>query len=307
MQLEKVIRDRALNRHDSLKLRGRLGFADSFLHGRLGSLVLKKLIDHAYSFTSTVDDELAQLLEFMLERLKKASPKKSDASTVKEEWSIFTDASYNMEEKVSGLGGVLVDSNGRCCSWFSLRLGPEVCEVLGTSCEDTIIYELELLAACAGLSLWADTFIASFPVLYGDNDSIRFAMIRGTAVGVVANAIMQQHLEIEVNFGSHVWFARVPTEANIADIPSRFLTHPLLEASCDWCSAAWECLENFVKKVKLECNRFLQKGERFQHVAPQVKKRRQPAWVDCLALHQQQQEHDGETFGTKSNCFGHAD
>ena len=82
-----------------------LGFADSFLHGRLGSLVLKRLIDHAYSFTNTVDDELAQLLEFMLERLKKASPKKVDASTVKE-WSVFTDTSYNMEGKVSGLGGV---------------------------------------------------------------------------------------------------------------------------------------------------------------------------------------------------------
>ena len=104
-----------MNRHDSLKLRGRLGFADSFLHGRLRSLVLKRLIDHAYSFTNTVDDELAQLLEFMLERLKKASPKKVDASTVKE-WSVFTDTSYNMEGKVSGLGGVLVDSNGRCCS-----------------------------------------------------------------------------------------------------------------------------------------------------------------------------------------------
>jgi hypothetical protein len=79
--------------------------------------------------------------------------------------------------------------------------------------------------------LWADTFIASFPVLYGDNDSVRFALIRGVAQGVVAENIMQFHLEIEVSFNSNIWFARVPTEANIADLPSRALDHSFLAST----------------------------------------------------------------------------
>ena len=58
-QLESVIQHRMLNRHETLTLKGRLGFADGFLHGRLGALVLKRLVDHAYSFTNNVDDELA--------------------------------------------------------------------------------------------------------------------------------------------------------------------------------------------------------------------------------------------------------
>lgn len=37
-----------LCRQDALILRGKLGFADSFLHGRLGLLVLKQLSEHAY-------------------------------------------------------------------------------------------------------------------------------------------------------------------------------------------------------------------------------------------------------------------
>ena len=37
-----------LCRHDALILRGKLGFADSFLHGLLGLLVLKQLSEHAY-------------------------------------------------------------------------------------------------------------------------------------------------------------------------------------------------------------------------------------------------------------------
>ena len=68
LQLESIIQNRALNRHDTLKLRGRLGFADSFLHGRLGPLVLKRLIDNAYNFSNVGDDELAHLLRLMLQR-----------------------------------------------------------------------------------------------------------------------------------------------------------------------------------------------------------------------------------------------
>ena len=40
-----------LTKHDALASRGKLGFADSFLHGRLGLMVLKQLSDHAYGRT----------------------------------------------------------------------------------------------------------------------------------------------------------------------------------------------------------------------------------------------------------------
>lgn len=47
IQIDHVLETRTLSRPDALKLRGRLGFADSFLHGRLGALLLKRLVDHA--------------------------------------------------------------------------------------------------------------------------------------------------------------------------------------------------------------------------------------------------------------------
>ena len=64
-QLEEFLAVRRLNRHDTLKLRGRLGFADGFLHGRLGSLILKRLIDHAYGTDPAIDDNLASLLQLI--------------------------------------------------------------------------------------------------------------------------------------------------------------------------------------------------------------------------------------------------
>ena len=91
--ITKVLKCERLDRHDTLKLRGRLGFADGFLHGRLGSLTLKRLIDHAYGSSSMLDESLANVLGWMMERLKTAKPKRVDAGTVRE-WCIFTDASY---------------------------------------------------------------------------------------------------------------------------------------------------------------------------------------------------------------------
>ncbi len=52
-----------LSKPEALVLRGKLGFADSFVHGRLGSLVLKKLAEHAYGRTAKLDDDLVFFLE----------------------------------------------------------------------------------------------------------------------------------------------------------------------------------------------------------------------------------------------------
>ena len=79
---QKVIQHRTLNRHEALKMKRKLGFAYGFLHGRVGALVLKRLVDHAYSFTNSVDDELAAALGLMVDGLRCAGPNRVDSTTV---------------------------------------------------------------------------------------------------------------------------------------------------------------------------------------------------------------------------------
>ena len=270
-QLQQVLQQRSLNRHETLKLKGRLGFADGFLHRRLGALVLKRLVDHAYSFSNVVDSELAAVLELMIKRLQCAGPKRVDANTVNE-WSIFTDASFETELGSGGLGGVLVDCLGNCRAWFSLKLEPSECKLLGADSKETIIYELELLACCIAMDVWGNVLASTYPVLYGDNDSVRFASIRGTGLGLVAEVIMKQHLEAEVNYNTNVWFARVPSEANIADIPSRFLQHAFLQTSMDESSKSMQSLAKFLKNVKLAREEVKRKGEAITSSLPKFKK-----------------------------------
>ena len=240
--LKGVCQSRTLARHDALKLRGRLGFADGFLHGRLGALVLKKLVDHAYSGSSRVDEDLACGLEYMIEWLMHGKPKRVGLSQLKE-WHVYSDASYEPDRKTGGLGGVLFDDSGKCVSWFGLQLDEETCSLFGALKKETIIYELEMLAGILAMALWTERMANSFQILFLDNDSVRYALIKGSATGDVACRLMHLHLKLEASQNLNTWFARVPTEANIADLPSRACAHVLLpDDLC--CSLSAELLLN---------------------------------------------------------------
>ena len=135
--LDHAISNRALGKQETLVLRGKLGFADSFLHGRLGSLVLKKLSEHAYSGQSSLDTDVPVALHFMKKRLKLGLPKTVSGQAWKH-WFVYSDASYEQSQKTGGLGAVLVNSQGQCVSWFGVKLGIPTCEKFGSKAKKTV-------------------------------------------------------------------------------------------------------------------------------------------------------------------------
>ena len=269
VNITNVLAQGKLSKLDTMRLRGRLGFADGFVHGRLGALLLKRLMEHAYSHSMKLDEEVNFSLKLMLDRLKTAGPKKVSKNSVAE-WFVFTDAAFETETKLGGLGAVLVSSMATCECWFGLQLSSEMCETFGADKKGTIIYELELLAACLSMELWKEFLADSFPVLYVDNDSVRQALVRGIASGNVATVMLQRHLRFEVSNSTSVWFARVPSEANIADWPSRGKSHPFFEGRRDDSCGANDLLEDFLKEIKRALRQF-QKGE--GDLSPRVSKR----------------------------------
>lgn len=74
LKLSEVFEQGVLSKHDALVLRGRLGFADSFLHGRLGKLVLKQVVEHAYSRSKEIGSDLQRALLAMKTRLECGKP-----------------------------------------------------------------------------------------------------------------------------------------------------------------------------------------------------------------------------------------
>ena len=153
----------------------------------------------------------------------------------KQKWFVCTDASYEPEMLTGGLGGVLLDCAGKLVSWFGLALTSDMCKSLGGSVKETsLLYELELLAAVLSLHLWCKIAIATFT--FGLETMIVFAMLSSRLRALV---VLKFHLKDEAERNSLIWFARVPTEANISDFPSRLVEHPFLESSYQ-CNATAE-------------------------------------------------------------------
>ena len=188
-----------LGKQSALVLRGKLGFADSFLHGRLGALLLKQLSEHAYGRASKIPPELVTCLNMMLQRLTSGRPREVNALPLKQ-WFVYCDAAYELETKTGGIGGAaLFDSNGECVAWLCFPLAETACNVFGADKKHTVIYELELCAAVLALDFWADRMMGGLQVCFGDNDAARFSLIRGTCSSYVASCLMEYHLHREAS------------------------------------------------------------------------------------------------------------
>ena len=155
------------------------------------------------------------------------------------QWFLFTDAAYEPETGCGGLGAALFSEECDCVGWFGLPLNAETCLQLGGGVKQTIIYELEWLASILGLDCWADRMRDGLQVCYGDNDSARFFLIRGSCLGPYASSLMRYHLEREA-------ITRVPTEANVSDFPSRHVPHPLFHDALDESAVALMWFENLL-------------------------------------------------------------
>lgn len=130
---------------------------------------------------------------------------------------------------------------------------------------------LELIAGCVALHAWKGLLTATCFVLYCDN--VKFALIRGLGLGQVAKTILQLHWQSDLQHNTNSWFARVPTEANIADIPSRMEGHSFLFRSCDDSSNTFSSSAEFLKEIRRARIHVKKNGEECYLNSPHVSKR----------------------------------
>lgn len=109
-QITAALKRGTLEKQETLSLSSRLGFADSFLHGRVGKLVLKHLVDHAYGPTRRFEPNLMASLSAIVERLTNAKPRTVTSLQLRQ-WFIYTDANFETDALTDGLGGVLIDEH----------------------------------------------------------------------------------------------------------------------------------------------------------------------------------------------------
>ena len=203
-------------------LRGRLVFAESQIFGRLSGLHMQNLSrwEHAVG-AALIDDELRSSLELLRDRIVNGGPRTVDTKLGRV-FHLYTDACF--EDSKGGLGGVLYDEFGQMLSYFSAPVTTDQVARINPLHKETVIFELEALAALVGASTLlplASLNPTDRVVVFLDNDGVLGRIISGKSGLGLDGQIIQGILEWEQSHRVVVWYERVPSAANIADLPSR--------------------------------------------------------------------------------------
>lgn len=203
-RIAEVLRQGKLSKNDAASLRGRLGFAEGQLFGRVTRQLLNDLHIHSQRPPKgmVLSADTRASLSVVGSRLLSARPRVVDMRS-SEVLFVYTDASFNSEDGRGGVGGVLFNSSGCVTNWFDGAVEPSVCRLLMSEGQEHAIGELES----------------------------RHLILRGFSGNKNISKLVHEIAKEEEKISCFPWYARVPSEANVADSPSREKKHHLLVES----------------------------------------------------------------------------
>ena len=222
--LEAALAERRMSQKLAESVRGRMVFYECFSAGRTTNLLLKEFGRLCKS--DRQKDELSEsdcaIVHALIERVATAKPVDVGTSFM-DTWYIFTDGACEDGElgiKSGGVGGVLISPCGRYLQHFGGEVPKEWMDHLLRYSKHPI-HELEILPVFISFYLWK-SFISNAQVVhYTDNDSCRFALMKGVGETPVAKRFVKSILDLEHQSQSRSWYGRVPSHSNPSDDPSR--------------------------------------------------------------------------------------
>eukprot|EP00435_Cladocopium_sp_Y103_P000779 s5414_g1.t1 len=246
--LEDILKEKCITAKQAESMRGRLHWFESFAFGRVANGAVKVLGDLALSGKRKVELSASEVasLQFLCRRVLVAPPLVITPSCLLS-WVVFTDGACEGPEghKKGGVGGVLVDPNGRVVSFFGGEVPDTVMRLLSEKSKNPI-YELEVLPVLISVWLWGERFSLSQVCWYLDNEASRSAFIKAQGATVFAGTMVEAFAVEEMRLQIKSWFARVPSLSNLADSPSRLEDQLLLSLGAVKGPIDWQAVENIL-------------------------------------------------------------
>lgn len=138
-------------------------------------------------------------------------------------WYIFTDGACETDEsgaKVGGVGGVLISACGKHLQHFGMTV-PDNWMSFFMRHSKHPIHEIEILPVLISFHVWRAVIANAQVMHYTDNDSCRFALMKGVGETPVAKCLVAAIMEREYQLETKSWYGRVPSHSNPSDDPSR--------------------------------------------------------------------------------------
>ena len=205
---------------EALSVRGKMSFAEGQTFSRVLAPVARMLSMWVKSGErSYLSQELTLGISRGISHLRSARPKRiNPRRCMKPPVLVFTDGAC--EDAGTSVGGLIID--GDLIEHFGFWVDKEKLEKWKTK-EDQkqVIGQAELYPLLVARLTWGKYLKGRRVIYFIDNESARIGLVRGYSSVLPSLKIIMQCLEWDCNNDSTAWFARVPSESNPADGPSR--------------------------------------------------------------------------------------
>ena len=216
---------------DMLRMMGRVQFADAQVMGRAGKLALADARSWSRNHLKCIplSPGLRDAFEILLQRLTSGAPRLIPCGPAQP-------LSLCLRALSHTIGGLLVRPGARP-SFFAASVPHDLVQEWETSMKH-LIGPVECYAAVVARHVWHQ-FLARKPCLrFIDNVACQDAFVRGTSTSPAVRKLLLAHEKCEQRDVTWTWFARVASESNPSDDPSRGCFHEVLadlEATRDSC------------------------------------------------------------------------
>ena len=219
--LEEIAHKGEISVKEAERIRGRMLFFECFVCGRVANLDLKLFgnLCRAGRTTNTLTPGEIEIVQRLCGRIDTGTAIPLGIKNL-DTWIIFTDGACEGERPCGSVGGVLITPNHRIVHHFGDKVPDNLMSLLLDFSRHPI-HELEMIPVLISFFLWQRLFGGGQVVHYIDNESVRLALLRGSGETEIARMVAAKIMDAEFNSGSKSWYARVASESNIADAPSR--------------------------------------------------------------------------------------
>eukprot|EP00435_Cladocopium_sp_Y103_P041856 s106_g11.t1 len=221
VRIDEILAAGVMDSKEAERLRGRMVFFEGYTFGRVANAAIKNLsrfcTEHAGR--RKLDDSIKYSLLAIRDRVLGAPPV-SVGVHLNHTWVIFTDGACNPDQREGSIGGLIIDPNGTCQSFFSSLVPEDVMEEFFKVSANPI-HELEVLPVFVACLVWGRRFTGALVVYYIDNESARMAYIRGSGETLFSSCIIHDFVGVESQLQHRTWFGRCPSASNPSDGASR--------------------------------------------------------------------------------------
>jgi hypothetical protein len=200
----------------------RVHYVESVFFGRCGAAALRVLRRFASRLggVACFTAEEMRALEWLAKYLPEARARTIQVFARSRPLVAFSDGAC--EEHLTSCGAVLLDGP-ECSEFFGVKVPDEICAKWVQGESRQVIGQAELWPVLLSLLTWSDKMAGRQVIFFLDQDAARQALVKAYSPSRPSAEIVAQVFVNVALLEVYPWFARVPTESNVADHASRLL------------------------------------------------------------------------------------